>query len=119
MRYLHEEIPYTMDVEVSMVEILENRLRIEAFLWVLKNNQRAIVIGKQGSQLKAIGTAARKAIENTFSLPTYLKLNVKTQGKQHSKRMLRERAESDLAMLINQPETNRPWKISKQLWAWT
>ena len=108
MRYLHEEIPYTMDVEVSMVEILENRLRIEAFLWVLKNNQRAIVIGKQGSQLKAIGTAARKAIENTFSLPTYLKLNVKTQGKQHSKRMLRERAESDLAMLINQPETNRP-----------
>ena len=101
MRYLHEEIPYTMDVEVSTVEILENRLRIEAFLWVLKDNQRAIVIGKQGSRLKAIGTAARKAIENTLSLPTYLKLNVKTQSKQHSKRMLQERAEDDIVMLRN------------------
>ena len=108
MRYLHEEIPYTMDVEVSTVEILENRLRIEAFLWVLKDNQRAIVIGKQGSRLKTIGTAARKAIENTLSLPTYLKLNVKTQSKQHVKRMLRERAEDNIVMLRNQPQTNRP-----------
>ncbi len=107
MRYLHEEIPYTMDVEVSAVEILENRLRIEAFLWVLKDNQRAIVIGKQGSRLKAIGTAARKAIENTLSLPTYLKLNVKTQSKQHGKRMLQEQAEDDIAMLRNQSQTNR------------
>ncbi len=106
MRYLHEEIPYTMDVEVSTVEIQENRLHIEAFLWVLKDNQRAIVIGKQGSRLKAIGTAARKAIESTLSLPTYLKLNVKTQSKQHGKRMLRKRAEDDIAMLKNQPETN-------------
>ena len=107
MRYLHEEVPYTIDVEVSTVEILENRLRIEASLWVLKNNQRAIVIGKRGSRLKAIGTAARKAIENTFSLPTYLKLNVKTQSQQHGERILRERVEDDIAMLRNHSATNR------------
>ena len=106
MRYLHEEIPYTMDVEVSTIEISKNRLRIEAFLWVLKDNQRAIVIGKQGTRLKAIGIAARKAIEDTLNLPTYLKLNVKTQSKQHSKRMLRERAEDDIAMLKNQSKIN-------------
>ena len=98
MRYLHEEIPYTMDVEISAVEILESRLRIEAVLWVLRSNQRPIVIGKQGSRLKVIGSAARKAIEASFGLPTYLKLIVKVQTKQHSERMLQEHSTADLVM---------------------
>ena len=106
MRYLHEEIPYTMDVEVSTVEIQEKRLRIEAFLWVLRDNQRPIVIGKQGSRLKTIGTAARKAIEGALSLPTYLKLNVKTQTAQHGKRMFQERSDDDLAVLEKRSKTN-------------
>ena len=106
MRYLHEEIPYTMDVEVATIEIQEKRLRVEAFLWVMRDNQRSIVIGKQGSRLKTIGTAARKTIEETLSLPTYLKLNVKTQTAQHSKRMLQERSSDDLAMMEKRSETN-------------
>ena len=106
MRNLHEEIPYTIDVEISMIEIRENRLRVEALLWVLRDNQRPIVIGEQGAKLKTIGTAARKAIEASFGLPTYLQLNVKTQTKQHSSRMLRERAADDLTMLEGQSRVN-------------
>ena len=98
MRYLHEEIPYTIDVEISTIEILESQLRIEAWLWVVRSNQRPIVIGKHGSRLKTIGTAARKAIEASLGLSTYLKLIVKVQTKQHGERMLRERSITDLAM---------------------
>ena len=106
MRYLHKEIPYTMDVEISTIEIRENRLRVEAWLWVLRNNQRPIVIGKQGSRLKTIGTAARQAIEASLGLATYLKLNVKTQNAQHGRRMFRERAGEDLAILESRTKAN-------------
>jgi len=98
MRYLHEEIPYSMDVEISTIEISEAQLRVEAWLWVLRSNQRPIVIGKQGSRLKTIGTAARKAIEASLGVPTYLKLIVKVQSKQHDERMRREQSAASLAM---------------------
>lgn len=96
MLNLHEEIPYTIDVEVAAIEIRENHLRIEALLWVQRSNQRPIVIGKQGSRLKTIGSAARKTIENSLGLPAYLKLQVRTRTDQHSRRILRDQAGDDL-----------------------
>lgn len=76
---LHEELPYSIQIEVAPIVERDTVLQVEAVIWVVRDSQRAIVIGKQGKTLKMIGSRARKAIEEILDTHIFLKLHVKTR----------------------------------------
>lgn len=74
-----DELPYAAAVTVENFE--DDRpeiVRIEAFIHVERPSQKAIVIGKGGEQIKAIGMRARKEIEHFLDSKVYLDLKVRT-----------------------------------------
>ena len=76
-----QEIPYALAVVVdSFKEAPKNNLlRIQATIYVEKDSQKGILIGRQGSMLKKIGTAARLSLETFFATRVYLELLVKVR----------------------------------------
>ncbi len=72
---LREELPHSLAVTVD--EISEDGKRIFASLWVERDSQKGILIGKGGQQLKAIGSEARKEIEERLNEQIFLSLQVK------------------------------------------
>ena len=76
---VREELPHSIAVVVE--EMLERKdgklLEIHANLFVERDSQKAIVIGRKGERLKAVGTASRKQIEALLGTPVYLDLHVK------------------------------------------
>jgi GTP-binding protein Era len=79
-RLLGEELPYAAAVEVERFETSDNLRRIHVGILVDKANQKAIVIGKNGEKLKAIGTQARKDMERLFGGKVFLELWVKVRS---------------------------------------
>jgi GTP-binding protein Era len=77
MRQLGEELPYAAHVAITHFEDRPNVTYIEAEIWVEKAGQKAIVIGKQGSRLKELGTAARAALEQMLGRPVFLQTHVR------------------------------------------
>lgn len=76
----HEEIPHSIAVLIEKIETKENgKLHIMAAIVVERDSQKGIIIGKQGSMLKQVGTRARKDIENLLGSKVYLELWVKVQ----------------------------------------
>jgi GTP-binding protein Era len=80
-RLTGEEIPYATAVTVdSFKEEKEGRLvKIEATIHLERSSQKGIVIGKDGSKLKRIGTDSRKKIEHMLETKVFLKLFVRVQ----------------------------------------
>ena len=79
---LHQELPYATTVETeSWQEQEDGSLRIEQFIFVERNSQKGIVIGKGGRALKAIGAAARQEMERLFERRVHLFLYVKVSEK--------------------------------------
>ncbi|EKS24510.1 GTPase Era [Staphylococcus sp. HMSC072B07] len=75
-----EEIPHSIEVNVDrMVKQSEDKVRIEATIFVERDSQKGIVIGKGGKKLKEIGKRARLDIENLLGSKVYLDLWVKVQ----------------------------------------
>ncbi len=74
-----EEIPYATAVMVDSWEEGENLTRIEASVLVERDSQKGILVGKGGSMLKAIGTAARIDIEAFLGTKVFLGLYVKVR----------------------------------------
>ncbi|MFB1050782.1 GTPase Era [Paraliobacillus sp. JSM ZJ581] len=75
-----EEIPHSIAVIIDQIEKKENeKVRIQATIVVERNSQKGIVIGKQGTMLKQIGTKARKDIESLLGTKIFLELWVKVQ----------------------------------------
>jgi GTPase len=76
-----EEIPHSVAVEVSSMELRKNKdlLDIQAVIYVEKDSQKKIIIGKNGSMLKEIGTEARHELERVFGNPVFLDLWVKVK----------------------------------------
>lgn len=76
-----EEIPHSLAVVIEKIENEEekNTVFINATIIVERSSQKGIIIGKQGSMLKEIGTRARKDIERLLGTKTYLELWVKVQ----------------------------------------
>ena len=90
MRTLGEEVPYALTVEIEKFEELENLIKIHAVIWVSRDSQKGIIIGKQGRQLKSIGEQARKDMERAFDSKVYLQLWVKVkEGWSDDERALR------------------------------
>lgn len=79
-----KEIPYSVEVEVESfkdeepsAEHPKGILRIGAVIYVERDSQKGIIIGKAGAALKRVGTQARRDIEAFFGKPVYLQLFVK------------------------------------------
>lgn len=80
-RYLGEELPYAMNVEVEQFTEHENGLyKIYIAVLVDKENQKAIVIGKKGEKLKKISTEARLDMEKLFNCRVFLNVWVKVKS---------------------------------------
>ena len=77
MQRLHQELPYVMTVEIEEFRREPGLLSIGAIVWVERPGQKQIVIGKGGSVLKQVGTAARREIEELFGEKVFLRLWVK------------------------------------------
>ncbi len=79
--HTREEIPHSVAVEVSSMEYREekNLLEIRAVVFVEKESQKGIVIGKDGALLKKVGTAARQELERVFQVPIFIDLWVKVK----------------------------------------
>jgi GTPase len=75
-----EEIPYTTTVIVDSFEREEKIVKISAIIWVEREGQKPIVIGKNGERLKKIGTLARKDIEKLLGIKVFLRLWVKVKS---------------------------------------
>ncbi|KAB2184945.1 GTPase Era [Staphylococcus epidermidis] len=75
-----EEIPLAIGVNVDrMIKEDEDRVRIEATIYVERDSQKGIVIGKGGKKLKEVGKRARRDIEMLLGSKVYLELWVKVQ----------------------------------------
>ena len=79
MRQLGQELPYSIAVEIENFEESETLLRIAAVIWVERQGQKRIVIGKQGAVLKEIGRQARLDMEKQFGTKVFLQLWVKVR----------------------------------------
>lgn len=76
----NEEIPHAIGVNVDrMIKEDEERMRIEATIFVERDSQKGIVIGKGGKKLKEVGKRARQDIEGLLGSKVYLELWVKVQ----------------------------------------
>jgi len=77
---LHQELPYHSTVETeSWKELRGGAVRIEQTIYVERESQRKIVLGKGGQTIKAIGEAARKDIGAIVEAPVHLFLFVKVR----------------------------------------
>lgn len=74
-----KEIPYSVEVVVEEFKEEENLLRIHAVIYVERDSQKGIIIGKGGKAIKKVGSAARKDIEAFFGKKVFLELFVKVE----------------------------------------
>src|SRR5262249_14956423 len=75
---LHQELPYRSTVETEQwQERPDGSVRIEQTIYVERESQRKIVLGKSGQTIKAIGAQARKEIAEIIGAPVHLFLFVK------------------------------------------
>jgi len=77
MLRLHQELPYSLTVEIEEFKRNDGLLRIGAIVWVERKGQKQIVIGKGGDVLKFVGTQARHALQQLFDEKIFLRLWVK------------------------------------------
>lgn len=99
LRHCRQEIPYSAAVLVEVFDESEREplpgtpegqlaglIRIAASIYVERDSQKAIIIGKQGQMLKTIGTDARKAIQRLLGAHVYLSLRVRVEPRWSERR---------------------------------
>jgi GTP-binding protein Era len=74
-----QEVPHAVEVEVLEIEHGEDLIRIEAVILVETESQKGILVGARGHMVKAIGTAARRAIERELGQRVHLALSVRVR----------------------------------------
>ena len=95
---LHQELPYSATVETeSWDERVDGSVRIAQIVYVQRASQKAIVLGKGGSMIKAIGSAARHELEEILDRRVHLSLFVKVREN-----------------WIDDPERYRDWRLDFQ-----
>jgi len=75
--HFKQEIPYSVEVVVTSFKDEEERLTIEAEIYVNRKSQKAIIIGKEGRALTRLGTDARRDLMNHYGKRVRLNLYVK------------------------------------------
>lgn len=92
---VHEEVPYALTVETELWEEKpDGSARVEQTIYVQRDSQKAIILGKSGQRIRAIGSAARQELEEMLEKRIHLFLFVK----------VRERWQDD-------PERYRTWNL--------
>jgi GTP-binding protein Era len=77
---LREELPHSLAVVVDDIEERDNgALFIPASIYVERNSQKGMAIGKGGALIKTVGAEARKELERLFGVPVFLDLRVKVE----------------------------------------
>ncbi|RRQ21190.1 GTPase Era [Thiohalobacter thiocyanaticus] len=79
-RRLGQELPYGLTVQIEQFKDDDGLLRIHGLVWVERDSQKAIVIGKGGAMLKQIGREARLDMERLFGAKVFLQLWVKVKS---------------------------------------
>ena len=79
MRLLGAELPYATTVEIEQFVVDGGLLRIGAVIWVEREGQKAIVIGKGGERLRDIGKRAREQMERLFDSKVFLETWVRVR----------------------------------------
>ena len=77
--HLRDELPYGLTVQVEQYSRDRDRLTIHAVIWVERDSQKGIVVGKGGQMLKKIGQEARLALARQLRQPVHLELWVKVK----------------------------------------
>ncbi len=81
MRFMGEELPYSVTVEIERFKVEEDGLfHINALILVEREGQKKMVIGNKGEKLKVIGTEARLDMERLFGQRVFLELWVKVKS---------------------------------------
>lgn len=75
--YYDKEIPYSVEVVVEQFKEDEKSIHINVVIYVERDSQKGIIIGKQGRALKKVATEARRSLEKFFGKSIYLETFVK------------------------------------------
>jgi GTP-binding protein Era len=87
LHHTREEVPHSVAIAIDRVEEDEKITRILATIHVERDSQKGILIGKGGSMLKTIGSAAREQMQKLITGKVYLELFVKVQPRWRQSRM--------------------------------
>ncbi len=79
MLMLHQEVPYGLTVQIESYESDDERLTISAIIWVARDSQKGIVVGKGGKVLKTVGQSARLELREKLDCRVHLELWVKVK----------------------------------------
>jgi GTP-binding protein Era len=82
-----DEIPYSCQVEIEQFKEGDERYDISAVIYVMRDSQKGIIIGKGGSALKRTATAARMEMEDFFQKKVFLTTYVKVDPDWRDKKM--------------------------------
>jgi len=77
---LHQEMPYGLTVQVERLVREDSGIAINAIIWVERDSQKGIAVGKNGSVLKKVGRAARLEIAEQLGQRVHLELWVKVKS---------------------------------------
>lgn len=77
---LHQELPYGLTVQIEKYSREDSGIAINAIVWVERDSQKGIVVGKNGSVLKKVGRSARLDIAERVQQPVHLELWVKVKS---------------------------------------
>ena len=95
-RGFQQEVPYATAVSIEEFKRVKGTLHIEATIWVEREGQKPILIGKDGQRLKTVGSRARLAMQKMFAAKVHLHLWVKVrEGWSDSERTLRSLGYTD------------------------
>lgn len=97
-RGFQQEVPYATAVSIEQFKRAKGTLHVDATIWVEKEGQKPILIGKDGQRLKTVGSRARLGMQKLFGAKVHLNLWVKVrEGWSDSERALRSLGYTDEA----------------------
>lgn len=76
---LRQEVPYGLTVQIERFVRDDHGIEVNAIIWVERDSQKGIVVGKGGSLLKKVGRAARLELKSEHGVPVHLELWVKVK----------------------------------------
>ena len=79
LTHYKQEVPYSVEILVESFKVEKDLIRIQANIFVARDSQKHILIGKQGHMLKKVGSKARQDLEKFFGSKIFLALHVKVK----------------------------------------
>lgn len=77
--HLRQEVPYGLTVQIERLVEDEGGLDVSALIWVERDSQKGIVVGRQGALLKKVGRAVRLELRERYRMPVHVELWVKVR----------------------------------------